>query len=63
MLRSVRKMPPFAQDIEIMKEDDNDGRIDQEEVLQAEDDIDNTTEDEEEEEDECRVCRGPAEEG
>ena len=56
-------MPPFAQDIENMKEDDNDGRIDQEEVLQAEDDIDNTTEDEEEEEDECRVCRGPAEEG
>lgn len=56
-------MPPFAQDNEIMNEDDNDGRIDQEEVLQAENDTDNTTEDEEEEEDECRVCRGPAEEG
>jgi hypothetical protein len=63
VLRSIKKMPPFAQDNEIMNEDDDDGRIDQEEVLQAENDTDNTTEDEEEEEDECRVCRGPAEEG
>jgi len=48
-----------------MNEDDEDeDGIDQEDVLQPEDGIDNTMQDEEEEEeDECRVCRGPAEEG
>ena len=55
-------MPPFAQDNDIMNEDDE-GGVDQEDVLQPEDGIDNMMEDEEEEEDECRVCRGPAEEG